>query len=409
MSQDQEVEITIDPKFQDVYAWELTPTGPYIVLTIHYPAEFDPKKVEMKLNDAKNAIWVHYPGQPAIVEGQLFNTIKDAEMKINEEEKQITITFTLLNDETPSMIITDFHPETHMLDPLSSYLIFSERAHSPSDALKDGCFKYLEFGLNANFIPAMLTAAGIFQHIPQLADKAIELFVIAADRYNAPPAQFQLGLFLMRNPKLKERAFDYIERAASDPQLTIASIVLGIMLSPIADMESPKKDAKRAAEIFENVLKIERHPLALHELAMLYFNGIGVEKDVEKAKALNEEAGKDADGQVPPLEERDESYVPQPVMEDCACGCCHCHDAPAPEEHGCGCCHHEHEHAHEHGCGCCHDEHEHAHEHDCGCCHEGEKKEGCCGGKCDGKGGCGGGKCDGKGGCGGHCHCHDHQ
>ena len=390
MNHQDEPELMIDPKFQDVYPWELTPTGPYIVLTIHYVEGFDPSNVTMKVSDKKDAISVRYPEQPPIVEGKLFGEVKDVVMKINEEEKQITITFSLIKELIPDLICTDMHPETHMLDPLSSFLIFNKYSQSKDDNLKNGCFKYLEFGINAGFLPALLTAADIFARIPQLSSNAVELLITAADKYNAAPAQLQLGLMMMNQPNFKERSFQYIERAAQDKSISIASVILGIMLSPITDMESPKKDAKRAVEIFNEVLEKERNPLALHELAMLYFNGIGVEKDEEKAKTLNEEASKLQNGQIPALEVRDETYVPKPMIDDgCGCGCCHCHDEPDEHDHcGCGCCH-EHEEGGKKecdgkgGCGNCH-------------CHDGEKKD-CCG------------KCDGKGGCGGNCHCHDHN
>ncbi|EAY11776.1 hypothetical protein TVAG_106710 [Trichomonas vaginalis G3] len=365
-------EVVIDPRFRDIYTWKGDLEESNAVISIKVVDGFDPAKVTVALNDKKNAISVRYPDQPPIIEGQLFGEVKGVSTQLVEDGKVFKIIIEMLKQEDPEILVTDIHPDTHQLDPMSSYIIFSDRAKTMSDALSDEHFKYLEFGLNANFVPSLLTAAEIFQHVPDLASKAIELYIIAADKYDASPAQLQLGLLLIRNQKF-ERGFEFIERASKDKQFTLPSIILGILLSPIADMEYPKKDAKRAAAIFEEVLKTERSHIALHELAMLYYNGIGVAKDEAKAKELNEEAAKINGGEVPPLEVRDETYKPKPMVDECGCGHCHCHE-------------HEHEHEHEH----CH-------------CHEGENHE-CCG-KCDGKGGCG--KCDGKCGCGDHCGCHD--
>lgn len=385
------------PEFVDVYSWEILPTGPYIVLTIKTPEGFDATKVTASLNAEKTAVSCRYPNQPPIVEGLLFEPVKGMEMKINKEEKNITLTFSTEGNKTPEFVVVDIHPETKRMDPLSSFFAFHTKSHSPDENQQKGCFRYLEFGLEANFVPAMLAAASIFQRIPQLADQSFGIVKLAADKYKSAPACLQMGLFLINSPE-KDLALEYMEKAASDDSLPFAKAILGVMLSPISDMECHKKDAKRAAELFEKVLTFERNPLALHELAMLLFNGIGVEKDVERAQKLNDECKALEEGQTPELEERDENYVPRPP--ECHCGHCHCHDE---DEHECGCGHcHCHE-EHECGCGHCHEEHEEHVEHECGCGH-------CHGGHCDGHGGCGcGGKCDGHGGCGCHdCQCGKH-
>ena len=370
----------INPQFSDVYNWTMVPAGNSLVISIPIPEGFDGTKIKAELNATHDAISCRIEGskQPPIVEGKLFEKIESITCEKSQSEPIVNLTIQRTaenyNSEKentiPEMPIVDKHPETKFMDPLSSFLCFNERSHGPQEQQK-GCFSYLEFGLNVNFVPALLTAASIFQRIPQLADQSFHLIKIAADMYNSPPANLQMGLFLLNSPE-KDLAMEYLDKAADDKaDLPFAKALLGAILSPISDMESPKKDAKRAVQLFQQVItkETEPNPLALHEYAMLLYNGIGIEKDVEKAKELNEKC-KQIEPNAPELEERDETYKPKP-HEHCHCGCCHEHEA---EEH--------------HHCGCGH----------CG------GHGGCgCGGHCDGHGGCG--HCDGHGGCGGHCHC----
>ena len=365
-------EPVIEPDFIDVYCWELIPHETNIQALIKYPPNFDTSKVTYELNEQKDAVQVHYPDQPPIIEGKLFTKVNAISHQVIEKDSIYLIQFDFDKlEKLPDFLVTDFHPQTKKIDPLSAFLIYNKQQESKDQKVKEDSFNLLDVGLKYNFVPAMIAAAALFRHIPQLQERSLELTCIAADRYHAPAAELNLGLLYLNMPDSRDRALEYIEKASREPQLPIASIILALYLSPISDMESPKKDAKRAVQLFQQVItkETEPNPLALHEYAMLLYNGIGIEKDVEKAKELNEKC-KQIEPNAPELEERDETYKPKP-HEHCHCGCCHEHEA---EEH--------------HHCGCGH----------CG------GHGGCgCGGHCDGHGGCG--HCDGHGGCGGHCHC----
>ena len=343
-------EFVIKPEFSDVFCWELIPTEKYIKVLIKITEGFDTNLVKYELNEQKDAVSIRYPEQPPIVEGKLFGKVNNLTKKIYEKEKLLTFTFDFdALEKEPDFLIVDFNQETGKIDPLSSFLLFNKLQEEKDEKVRENCFKYLKVGVDTYFVPSMIAASSLFQRIKGLEERSLELICIAADRYNSPAAQLHMGLFFINNPAQKEKAIDYITKASREPDLPIAKSILGVLLSPISDMESPKKDAKKAAELFEEALKVERHPMALHELAMLLYNGIGVEKDVERAKQLNEECTKLEHGQTAPLTERDESYVPkkpQPGNPEC-----HCHD-----------CHCEHEHEHEHE-----GKHEKCHCHDCHC------------------------------------------
>jgi tetratricopeptide (TPR) repeat protein len=267
---------------------------------------------------------VRYPEQPPIVEGKLFGAINGMETRYEEKSESFVIRLIFKDENTqPEFLITGFHPETGKIDPLSAFLIYNMKSSSQDENVVKESYSYLDVGLNCYFVPAMISAISLFQNTPGLQDRALELTCIAADRYNSPSAQLHLGLAYMNTPSLKEKSLEYIEKASREPELPIASIILGVLLSPISDMESPRKDAKRSVELFERALKQEKNPLAYHELAMLYYNGIGCQKDIAKAKELNEECKKLQNGNAPPLEERDESYVPK-KPDECGCGCEHC-------------------------------------------------------------------------------------
>ena len=328
-----EKEPVIEPDFVDVYCWDLIPHETNIQALIKYPPSFDPSKVTYELNEDKDAVQVRYPGQPSIIEGKLFTKINGVSHQVVEKDSIYIIQFDFDKiEKLPNFLVTDYHPQTKKIDPLSAFLIYNKMQESKDQKVKEDSFNLLDVGLKVNFVPAMIAAAALFRHIPQLQERSLELTCIAADKYHAPAAELNLGLMYLNMPDSRDRALEYIEKASREPQLPIASIILALYLSPISDMEYDKKDAKRAYELLEKALKVERHPLALHELAMLLYNGIGCEKDEERARKLQAECKKVDTTEPPPLEKRDESFVPKKKETNAnACGC------------NCGC---QHEHKH---------------------------------------------------------------
>ena len=322
-------EPVIEPDFIDVYCWELIPHETNIQALIKYPPSFDTSKVTYELNEQKDAVQVHYPDQPPIIEGKLFTKVNAISHQVIEKDSIYLIQFDFDKlEKLPDFLVTDFHPQTKKIDPLSAFLIYNKKQESKDQKVKEDSFNLLDVGLKYYFVPAMIAAAALFRHIPQLQERSLELTCIAADRYHAPAAELNLGLLYLNMPDSRDRALEYIEKASREPQLPIASIILALYLSPISDMEYEKKDAKRAYNLLDKALKVERNPLALHEMAMLLYNGIGCEKDVEKAKKLQEECKKIDTTEPPPLEVRDETFVPKKKESNphaCGCGCQHEH------------------------------------------------------------------------------------
>jgi len=291
----------IEPCFAGVYDWEISAEEREISIAISYPEGFDPRKVRAVVDTDKFGISVRYPEQPPIVEGKMYVKPESIVVEINEEKRVMKIVIGVVkNTPHPTLCISP-HPDTKAMDPLSSFIMFTVLSNSQDEKAEKEALQFLGYGVDAGYVPSLLASASLCQQHPDLQATAIELINIAAVRYNSPTAQFQMGMYYLNQMNNPNAAFDYIEKASRDESLVVARSLLALMLSPLTNMPSPKKDAKVAVDMFESVIIQKEEPLVLHELARLLKNGVGCVKNIERASELNQKAQK-IDSTIPDLE-----------------------------------------------------------------------------------------------------------
>ena len=125
--------------------------------------------------------------------------------------------------------------------------------------------------------------------IPEKREESRKMFGIAIDYYKFPIAMLSYAELLLHESSLRSKYALSLYRKAIDSGFERAHVYLGRALSPLSDVKNTFKDVKEAVKELEIGLKQE-NPIAYHELAKLYYEGVGVEKDIVKANELQKKA-----------------------------------------------------------------------------------------------------------------------
>ena len=152
------------------------------------------------------------------------------------------------------------------------------------------------------YVPAMCFLAAFYMTVEggQYKFFAHNLYLEAIDVYKSPEAMVAFGEQLLSGKALnvfsKSQALNYFKRAI-DLEYDYAHYAFGKALSPLSNVKGVSKNVGEAIKELELAGDI---PGALHELAMLYYNGVGVRKDLQKANELQLKAKK-LDRMIEPL------------------------------------------------------------------------------------------------------------
>ena len=294
--------------------WDFMQKGETINVGVRCPEDFDPNQIESKLSDDKTSIVVSFPGQPPILAGQLYKPVLSIATKVFKNTFILAL-FTGSKEIWPS-ICTAPHKETQQIDPLTAFSIFKVNTSSSDEMIVKGGMDFLMHSISLGFYPALLAGYDIFHNDPNPENrkKADEYLQLAADKYKSHQAYFQIGLNIVSENGDIEEALKYFQMA-SEMNNVYAKSFIGFILSPLSEFVYPKKDAKKAAEIFEEVLKTIEDPTTYHEYAKLLFNGIGVELDEKKANEYQEKA-KNLVKDVPELIKVDLQSIKTPEVQN---------------------------------------------------------------------------------------------
>ena len=279
----------IEPQYQSMYLWDFMQKGKTINVGIKCPENFDPNQIQAVLSEDKKSIIVSFPDQPPILAGELFKTVLSIATKAFQNTFILAI-FTDSEEIWPSICIGP-HKETRQIDPLTAFSIFKVNTNSSDEMIVKGGMEFLMHSISLGFYPALLAAYDIFHNDKNEENrkKAYEYLNLAANKYNSHQAHFQIGLNIISENGNIEDAMTHFQIAAKMNNVYAKSFI-GFILSPLSEFIYPKKDAKRAAEIFEEVLKTIEDPTTYHEYAKLLYNGCGVELNEKRAFELQEKA-----------------------------------------------------------------------------------------------------------------------
>jgi hypothetical protein len=284
----------IDPKYAKMYEFEMSDSEKFIVVEVKIPENFDHNILTVELHKNRHAIRVEAEGMLPIVKGTLLAQVRD--MKYKYQDGSLVITIQKQERGLWEAFIIDPYPDSNDIDPQSAFAMGISYSHVQSELMKN--FQMLALSAAMGYVPGMCFLAKFYLNSDasnriDMKNVAMQLFNQAIEKYNSAPAMVTLADYLLReggfNHFSKSYAMSLLKRATQQNYQT-AHYYIGLALSPLSDIKGVRKDAKEAIKEFE--LAGEDNAFALHELAMLYYNGVGVKKNLPKANELQIKARK---------------------------------------------------------------------------------------------------------------------
>jgi hypothetical protein len=272
----------IPPELSALYEWEFEDYPDRIELTLSFPLNFNPSQVRAYLSPDGTALSITIPGLLPIVYGLLLHPVFDMRAQISPQQSKYLIR--KRNPASWPYLIDDCYPGTDCVDPASSFFLFQNL--TGSGPIDENLINLLLVSANAGYRPALRLAFCLLLDDQSTADIARNFIRIDAERYGDPVGVFHYAVLLAKEGATRADALMYFRRAA-DLGIVEAKSLIGQILSPLSDVSFQNKNADDAATVLLEVMAEKpEEPVMCHELAMLYFNGIGVPKNVELALQL---------------------------------------------------------------------------------------------------------------------------
>jgi hypothetical protein len=218
-----------------------------------------------------------------LVKGTLAGAVSS--VSASHTDASLTLTLAKAVPGAWPLLITAFYPGAGDADPKSCFLLYEyARAHR-GDPLAVDPVVALSASINAGFCPALRVGFQGLSQNPGSEQMALQWLRIAADAYEDPEATLMLAVVFEQRGLLRE-AFRTFQAAAERGMLQAVSF-LGRYFSPLCEETVGVKSAERALALFQQVRELDAsEPISCHELAMLYYNGVGVERDEKRAEEL---------------------------------------------------------------------------------------------------------------------------
>ena len=277
----------IQPELADLYQWELTQDEEEVEVMIKYPPTFNTKTITVSISKSKDALIIGVPGCLPFVCGKLNDPVDGFTQ--TSSDHVITYTFNKSRIGLWPNFIIDMHPEEKVYDPYSAFSLSIMAIEYPDQVpkkLQEVAVDLLMQSAAWGFMPAIryfITINSSEAADIKLRELAFGLIQKAALFYNIPDMQYMLALILLQKKENIKECLECLHMAAENGILEAKSQI-GRILSPFSDIEYGEKSAEKAIEIFQSVLKEQpKEPIALFEMAKLYYNGVGVPLDETKA------------------------------------------------------------------------------------------------------------------------------
>ena len=292
----------IPPDFQNFYYWTLEDSETVMKVFINVGKAFNKKELKIEFNEEENSFCLHFLTYIPIIEGELYGKVTKYEI-IPDDEKFIIAFY---KDESEMrewpLLIRGVRKSTNKIDPHSAYdlldYITMDLPNRKQLFPEITDFKaLLKYSVDSGYLPAVLNGVRALSDDPTQQDEVLGLLIIAADMYQSPEAILKIGVLYYESKETREQSVYYLTKAF-ELGYGFAALYLGMIYSPLSDIEYEKKDAKQALKYFESI----SHPIAFHEAAKLYMAGVGTEQDIEKAKSYQKEAEK-LEPQISPLDD----------------------------------------------------------------------------------------------------------
>ena len=288
----------IEPELAKMYEYNVNDQEKNITIQITIPESFDRQNIQVELHKNHAALRVEAPGILPIIKGQLLDTVQN--MKYFYRDNQLIININKQEKGLWESFIVDTYPDTNEIDPQSAFGIGITYSHIQAEIMQS--MEFLMRSASMGYVPAMCFLAHFYTKVGNkigTQQAAIQLYHEAVEKYNSPVAMLAYANYLLTDdnvPMGKSYALTLLDKAIA-LDYKPAHYFLGLALSPASPIKGIKKDAQKAIEQFELAGDDAN---SLHEIAMLYYNGKGVKKDLAHANELQLKARK-LDKNVEPL------------------------------------------------------------------------------------------------------------
>ena len=295
----------IPPEFQKFYYWTIEDSLDTIKVSFDVDESFQKNIFEIEFDREENTFLLHFLKYVPIIEGELYG--KADRYEIIDDPKKFVIQIYKSEGEKREwpLLIRNVRKSTKKMDAhsafdLLNYITTDIENRKPlfPDAPE---FAYLlRFSVDSGYLPALLNGIRAFQDDPSKEDEMLGLLVLAADMYQSPEAIMKIGIYYFSQESMIEQSLYYLAQAF-ELGFGLAALYIGLILSPLSDVNYPKKNGKEALKYFESI----QHPIALHEAAKLYLAGEGCQQNIQKAKEYQKQAEEISPDPtaIPPLDE----------------------------------------------------------------------------------------------------------
>jgi hypothetical protein len=281
----------IAPEFAVLYDYIIEQDDSTVSVRIRYPAGFDDSQIQVSQTDSQTGLTVSLPPpHPPVIRCSLFGAVTS--ISTSSSAGELLIRLTKSSSDSWPHLASGFFPETEDIDPKSAFLLSRAKA-DPGEAQA-----FVEIAATSGYVPAIRYLIESSEDQTRLPRSIRQLLELAAEAYKDPASMLTLGRLIEADSPAA--AYTLYEEAFAKG-LPEAGLAMAILKSPLAASAGVAKDAKEAVRLLEAVVAVQENPTALHELAKLLHNGVGVAMDRKKAAEMQtraEAAGRD----VPPVE-----------------------------------------------------------------------------------------------------------
>ena len=268
----------IAPKYQELYTWKLEPANQSLVIVATIPESLDPNSLAIDRHGRD--IVCQFPGLLPFFAGRLSQNL-DPNPTTQISDNLLILAFPMTSPE-PMSIPIQGQTSAGAIDPMSAVLNAELSRAAGDDAAYN---RYLEIAVEARLPMAMTVKILDLANDPSetAREQLMDLLGIACDVYNYPVAYEQRAAIEYKDKEIAEAMADFEKAAALGS--TSAMICLAELY--IEQAESHPEYVSKGLELFLKVNSIAPgHPFVLYNLAKLYLNGTGVEKDEKQAREL---------------------------------------------------------------------------------------------------------------------------
>lgn len=279
----------INPRYIDAYTFQVDFSDNIIVKVVFkIPTELKQDQLKIQYSKKLNAVNVFIPGEIPFLRGKFCAPITD--FKYSFTPGEITLTMNKAEPQEWQFLIAQPYKSKEddwILDPQSALILFIVYTQIQPEI----GVQYLEMSFSTNYPPAIVTYARTMEQNPENYQKLVPKLKSVVDDYKFSQGGVIIGSAMYMNFLDTKIGYEYLKKAVEiDENNQEATELLGIMLSPL---EEPHGDFENVEECLRLLNKVTDHPRAQYTLSRHYAQGLGLPKDLVKARELMEVAQKE--------------------------------------------------------------------------------------------------------------------